>query len=68
MTFFALVRAIEARDIGTVMWCVYFDEVRKSPTQQLVATYIRRTRAQISPLAHSLAALPWASATRSLIN
>jgi hypothetical protein len=53
---FALVRAIEARDIGTVTRYVYFDEVRKSLTQQLVAAYIRRIGAQISPAAQSLAA------------
>jgi hypothetical protein len=47
---------IEARNIGTVTRYVYFDEVRKSLTQQLVEAYIRRTGAQISPLAQGLAA------------
>ena len=49
-------RSIEARDIGTVTRNVYLDEVRKSLTQQLVAAYIRRTGAEMSPLAQSLAA------------
>jgi hypothetical protein len=42
--------------LGQVTRYVYFDEVRKSLTQQLVEAYIRHTGAQLSPLAQSLAA------------
>ena len=42
--------------MGTVTRHVYFDEVRKSITQQLVAAYERRTGTQISPLARNMAA------------
>jgi len=51
-----LVRAMETRDIETVTRHVYFDAVRMSPTNQLVADYLRRTGIQISPLAQSMAA------------
>jgi hypothetical protein len=51
-----LVRAIETRDIGTVTRHVYFDQVRISLTDQVVAAYVRRTGIQISPLARSMAA------------
>jgi hypothetical protein len=53
---FVLVRAIETRDVGTVTRHVYFDRVRISLTNQLVAAYVRRTGIQISPLARSMAA------------
>jgi Protein of unknown function (DUF2939) len=53
---FVLVRAIETRDVGTVTRHVYFDQVRISLTDQVVAAYVRRTGIQISPLARSMAA------------
>jgi Protein of unknown function (DUF2939) len=53
---FVLVRAIETRDIDTVTRHVYFDAVRNSLTDQIVAAYVRRTGGQISPLARSMAA------------
>jgi hypothetical protein len=52
---FVLVRAIETRDVGTVTRHVYFDRVRISLTDQVVAAYVRRTGIQISPLARSMA-------------
>src|SRR5262252_5202246 len=51
-----LVRAMENRDVGTVTRLVYFDAVRMSLTQQVVAAYVRRTRINISPFAQSMAA------------
>jgi Protein of unknown function (DUF2939) len=53
---FVLIRAMETRDVGTVTRHVYFDPVRVSLTNQIVAAYIRRTGIQISPLAQSMAA------------
>jgi Protein of unknown function (DUF2939) len=53
---FVLVRAIETRDVDTVTRHVYFDQVRISLTNQVVAAYVRRTGIQISPLARSMAA------------
>ena len=53
---FVLVRAIETRDVGTVTRHVYFDRVRISLTDQVVAAYVRRTGIQMSPLARSMAA------------
>jgi hypothetical protein len=53
---FVLVRAIETRDVGTVTRHVYFDRVRISLTDQIVAAYVRRTGIQMSPLARSMAA------------
>jgi hypothetical protein len=51
-----LVRALESRDVHTVTQHVYFDAVRISLTNQVVAAYVRRTGIQISPLAQSMAA------------
>jgi hypothetical protein len=51
-----LVHAMEIRDVGTVTRHVYFDAVRVSLTQQVVAAYVRRTRINISPFAQSMAA------------
>jgi len=51
-----LVRAMENRDVGTVTRHVYFDAVRMSLTQQVVAAYVRRTKINISPFAQSMAA------------
>ena len=51
-----LVRATETRDIETMTRHVYFDALRRSLTNQVVAAYVRRTGIQISPLAQSMAA------------
>src|SRR5215475_15343381 len=51
-----LVRTMETRDVDTVTRYVYFDAVRVSLTNQVVAAYVRRTRINISPLAQSMAA------------
>jgi Protein of unknown function (DUF2939) len=53
---FVLVRAFETRDVNTAVRHVYFDAVRKSLTNQVVAAYVRRTGAQLSPLAQGMAA------------
>jgi hypothetical protein len=50
-----LVRAMETRDVHTVTQHVYFDAVRVSLTNQVIAAYIRRTGVRISPLAQSMA-------------
>ena len=50
-----LLRAMETRDVQTVTQHVYFDAVRVSLTNQVVAAYIRRTGVSISPLAQSMA-------------
>src|SRR6266511_856294 len=52
---FVLVRAIETRDVDTVVRHVYFNQVRISLTNQIVDAYVRRTGIQISPLARSMA-------------
>jgi hypothetical protein len=44
------------RDVNTIRHHVYFDAVRVSFTNQIVAAYVRRTEVQISPLAHRMAA------------
>jgi Protein of unknown function (DUF2939) len=51
-----LVRAMETHDVGTVTRLVYFDAVRVSLTNQVMAAYVRRTRINISPFAQSVAA------------
>jgi hypothetical protein len=51
-----LVRAMETRDVNTVTRYVYFDAVRVSLTNQIVAAYIQRAGIQVSPLAQSMAA------------
>jgi Protein of unknown function (DUF2939)/FAD binding domain len=53
---FVLVRAIETCNVQTVTRHVYFDAVRVSLTNQVVAAYVRRTGIQISPLARNVAA------------
>src|SRR5712691_8617188 len=55
-TAWPLVRAMETHDVGTVTRHVYFDAVRVSLTNQVVAAYVRRTRINISPFAQSVAA------------
>jgi predicted transcriptional regulator len=51
-----LVRAMETRDVDTATRYVYFDAVRVSLTNQVVAAYLRRTKINVSPLAQSMAA------------
>jgi Protein of unknown function (DUF2939) len=51
-----LLHAIETRDIDTVTRHVYFDSVRISLTNQVVAAYVRRTGIQIGPLRRNIAA------------
>jgi hypothetical protein len=51
-----LVHAMENHDVGTVTRLVYFDAVRVSLTNQVMAAYVRRTRINISPFAQSVAA------------
>ena len=43
-----LVRAIETRDVDTLTRHVYFDAVRASLTNQIVAAYVQHTGIQIS--------------------
>src|SRR5215471_12668428 len=50
-----LLRAMETRDVQTVTQYVYFDAVRVSLTNQVVAAYSRRTGVSISPLAQKMA-------------
>jgi hypothetical protein len=51
-----LVHAMETHNVGTVTRLVYFDAVRVSLTNQVMAAYVRRTRINISPFAQSVAA------------
>src|SRR6266699_54866 len=53
---FVLISAIETRDVNTVTRHVYFDSVRISLTNQVVAAYVRRTGIQIGPLRRNIAA------------
>jgi hypothetical protein len=53
---FVLVRALESRDVGTVIRHVNFGAVRVSLTEQLFAAYMRRTGTKLSPLAQNIAA------------
>jgi hypothetical protein len=50
-----LVRAFETRDVETVKRYVYFDSVRRSLSEQIVAAYVRRSGVQISPLVQGMA-------------
>jgi Protein of unknown function (DUF2939) len=43
MKLMGLVRAIEARDISTVVRYVNFDRVRASLTEQIASAYMRRS-------------------------
>jgi Protein of unknown function (DUF2939) len=49
-----LVRAIETHDIDRVARRIYFDAVRMSLTNQVVAAYVRRTGIQVSPRAQHM--------------
>jgi hypothetical protein len=51
-----LVRAIETRDADTAVRHVYFDAVRRSLTDQIVAAYVRRSGIRISPFAQHMVA------------
>jgi Protein of unknown function (DUF2939) len=50
-----LVRGFETRDVHTVMRHVYFESVRRSLTDQIVAAYVRRSGVTMSPLVQGLA-------------
>jgi Protein of unknown function (DUF2939) len=47
---------METRDVDTATRYVYFDAVRVSLTNQVVAAHLRRTKINVSPLAQSMAA------------
>jgi hypothetical protein len=53
---YMLVRAFETRDVATVTRYVYFDSVRRSLADQVVAAYVGRTGIQVSPLVQGMAA------------
>ncbi|MGA7487992.1 MAG: DUF2939 domain-containing protein [Xanthobacteraceae bacterium] len=59
---YMLVRAFEMRDVETVKRYVYFDSVRRSLAQQIVAAYVRRSGTQVSPLVQSMAGAAFAIA------
>jgi DUF2939 family protein len=59
---YVLVRAFEARDVETVKRHVYFDSVRRSLADQIVAAYVRRTGIQVSPLVQGIAGSTFAIA------
>jgi hypothetical protein len=52
---YVLVRAFETRDVETVTRYVYFDSVRRSLADQIVAAYVRRAGIQVSPLVQGMA-------------
>jgi hypothetical protein len=52
---YVLVRAFETRDVETVRRYVYFDSVRRSLADQIVAAYVRRAGIQVSPLVQGMA-------------
>jgi hypothetical protein len=52
---YVLVRAFEARDAETVTRYVYFDSIRRSLADQIVAAYVRRAGIQVSPLVQGMA-------------
>src|SRR5262249_24056667 len=52
-----LVRAIEARDLSTVVRHVSFDRIRVSLTVQLVTAYIRRSGIKLNPFSQRAAAV-----------
>jgi hypothetical protein len=54
---FALVRAIEDRNISTVTRHVDFGRVRASLTNQVIAAYVRRTGIVITPRQQQMAAV-----------
>ena len=46
---YVLVNALEKRDVETVVRHVYFDSVRRSLADQILAAYVQRTGVQLSP-------------------
>jgi hypothetical protein len=52
---YVLVRAFETRDVETVTKHVYFDSIRRSLSDQIVAAYLRRSGVQMSPLVQGIA-------------
>jgi hypothetical protein len=52
---YVLVRAFETRDVETVRRYVYFDSLRRSLADQIVAAYVRRAGIQVSPLVQGMA-------------
>ena len=59
---YVLVRAFETRDVATVTRHVYFQSVRRSLAEQVVAAYVRRTGVQVSPLVRGMAGAAFAVA------
>jgi hypothetical protein len=59
---YVLVRAFEARDVETVKTYVYFDSVRRSLADQVVAAYVRRSGVQVNPLVQGIAGSAFAIA------
>jgi hypothetical protein len=53
---YALVNAFEKRDVQTVVRHVYFDSVRRSLADQILAAYVQRTGVQLSPRLQGVAA------------
>ena len=53
---YALVNAFEKRDVQTVVRHVYFDSVRRSLADQILAAYVQRTGVQLSPRLQGMAA------------
>jgi hypothetical protein len=51
---YVVVRAFETRDVETVKRHVYFDSVRRSLSDQIVAAYVQRSGVQISPLVQGI--------------
>src|SRR5262245_59791968 len=49
-----LARAVETRDVDRLTRRIYFDAVRMSLTNQVIAAYVRRTGFQINPRAQHM--------------
>jgi Protein of unknown function (DUF2939) len=49
-----LVRAIDARDLNTVVQHINFDRVRVSLTEQMVTAYFRRSGTKPNPFAQQV--------------
>ena len=56
---------METRDVDTVTRYVYFDAVRVSLTNQVVAAYLRRTRINILHSRKVWPPVPWGSPIQS---
>ena len=52
---YVLARAFETRDVAAVTRRVYFDSVRRSLADQILAAYLRRSGVQLSPLVQGIA-------------